>query len=319
MQAARRLPRAVAHAGDELARRAGRMQGNRAAVAGDEMPRFGHAGHLDLQPLDRRVHISHGAAGARFLAEHVPRFERLPQFDMDAAPRDRTVHREPELQVRREPLRLHRIPAPPEIGEDVAEIVGHEVRQHEAIVELRVPANQRLIVGGLPEAGNERAQQELLRQAHLRVRRHLERAQLDESLPAAARFRRVELVDAELGAVRVAGQIDQQMPEHAIDQPRRRLAAARAPARTRSRARGANRSGPRRRADAGSSGRRRAPRRGTTATGDCASSRAGCAADRAAAGTGLSAGVAPPSTMWLPPPVPVCRPSSMNFSVPSRL
>ena len=22
--------------------------------------------------------------------------------------------------------------------------------------------------------------------------------------------------------------------------------------------------------------------------------------------------------MWLPPPVPVCRPSSMNFSVPSR-
>jgi hypothetical protein len=33
---------------------------------------------------------------------------------------------------------------------------------------------------------------------------------------------------------------------------------------------------------------------------------------------GLSAGVAPPRTMWLPPPVPVCRPSSMNFSVPSR-
>jgi hypothetical protein len=23
--------------------------------------------------------------------------------------------------------------------------------------------------------------------------------------------------------------------------------------------------------------------------------------------------------MWFPPPVPVCRPSSMNFSVPSRV
>ena len=29
-------------------------------------------------------------------------------------------------------------------------------------------------------------------------------------------------------------------------------------------------------------------------------------------------GVAPPRTIWLPPPVPVCRPSSMNFSVASR-
>jgi len=34
---------------------------------------------------------------------------------------------------------------------------------------------------------------------------------------------------------------------------------------------------------------------------------------------GLSAGVAPPSTKWLPPPVPVWRPSSMNFSVDSRV
>ena len=33
---------------------------------------------------------------------------------------------------------------------------------------------------------------------------------------------------------------------------------------------------------------------------------------------GLSAGVLAPSTMWLPPPVPLWRPSIMNFSVPSR-
>ena len=31
-----------------------------------------------------------------------------------------------------------------------------------------------------------------------------------------------------------------------------------------------------------------------------------------------SAAVAPPIVTWLPPPVPVWRPSSMNFSVPSR-
>jgi hypothetical protein len=34
---------------------------------------------------------------------------------------------------------------------------------------------------------------------------------------------------------------------------------------------------------------------------------------------GLSAGVAAPSVTWLPPPVPVWRPSSMNFSVPRRV
>ena len=34
---------------------------------------------------------------------------------------------------------------------------------------------------------------------------------------------------------------------------------------------------------------------------------------------GLSAGVAPPITMWLPPPVPVWRPSVMNFSADRRL
>jgi hypothetical protein len=30
-------------------------------------------------------------------------------------------------------------------------------------------------------------------------------------------------------------------------------------------------------------------------------------------------GVAPPTTTWLPPPVPVWRPSIMNLSAPSRL
>ena len=99
----------------------------------------------------------------------------------------------------------------------------------------------------------------------------------------------------------------------------RRVAARRHLARTRSRARGANRCVLRPRADADSSGRRRAPRTGTTATGDCASSRAGCGADRAGAGTDCRPASRPPSTMWLPPPVPVCRPSSRNFSVPSRV
>ena len=78
-----------------------------------------------------------------------------------------------------------------------------------------------VVVRLLPEPRHQRPQQQLLREAHPRVRRHLERAELDQPQPAGRRVGRVQLVDAELGAVRVARDVDQQMAEHAIDQPRR--------------------------------------------------------------------------------------------------
>ena len=62
-----------------------------------------------------------------------------------------------------------------------------------------------------------------------------------------------------------------------------------------------------------------AARTGSSGTGGCASTAAGWPAARACAGTGESAGVAPPSTKWLPPPVPVWRPSVMNFSADRRV
>ncbi len=153
MEAAWRLPRAIADARHELARRAGRLQRNRAAVAGEEMARFGHAGDLDLQPFDRRIDVADRAARAGLFPEHVPRLERLAQLDVHAAPRDRPERREPELEVRCEPVGLHRIAAAAEIVEHVAEVVGHEVGQHEAVVELRAPARQRLIVGASSRSG----------------------------------------------------------------------------------------------------------------------------------------------------------------------
>ena len=51
------------------------------------------------------------------------------------------------------------------------------------------------------------------------MRRHLERAELDEAEPAAGSVGGVELVDGELGAVRVAGEVHEQVAEQAIDQP----------------------------------------------------------------------------------------------------
>ena len=93
-------------------------------------------------------------------------------------------------------------------------------------MQLGAPARQaRRRIGLAPEARDQRAQQQLLREAHARVRRHLEGAQLEQAEAAGGAVGRVQLVDAELGAVRVAGDVDQQVAEQAVDQPgRRRLA-----------------------------------------------------------------------------------------------
>jgi hypothetical protein len=60
------------------------------------------------------------------------------------------------------------------------------MRQHEAVVQRGAPAHQRLLVGLGPEARHQRAQQQHLRQAHARVRRHLEGAELDQPEPPEA-------------------------------------------------------------------------------------------------------------------------------------
>ena len=75
-----------------------------------------------------------------------------------------------------------------------------------------------------PEAGDERAHQELLGEAHARMRRHLEGAHLEQAEAAGRAVGRIELVDAELGAMGVAGDVDEQIAQQPVDQPRRRLA-----------------------------------------------------------------------------------------------
>lgn len=54
------------------------------------------------------------------------------------------------------------------------------------------------------------------------MRRHFEGAQLEQAAPAGSAVGRIELVDAELGAMRVAGDVDQHVAEDAVDQPGRR-------------------------------------------------------------------------------------------------
>ena len=109
-----------------------------------------------------------------------------------------------------------------QIAQHIGEILPDEMRQHPAVVDFAVPADERFLIGILPEPGDQAAQHEVLRETHLIVRRHLEVAHFQQAEAAGGAVRAVELVDAELGAVRVAGGIDQQVAERAVHIPRQR-------------------------------------------------------------------------------------------------
>ena len=164
--------------------------GTRWPLHGDGETVADEPARLDLQAFERAVHVTHRAAAAGFFAEHVPRFERGAQFDLHIALRQIADARETKFKMRREPLELERITGLAQIADDILEIRFAKMRQHPAVMNVRAPAHEAVCVRLLPEFRDEAAQQEMLREAHPRVRRHFERAHLDEAEPAAAAFRR---------------------------------------------------------------------------------------------------------------------------------
>ena len=141
---------------------------------------------------------------------------------MDAVGLDLAAEREAELGLRLEPVRAHVEAVLAQVAQHVEEVLPDEVRQHEAVVQQRAPAGELAGDRGVPEPGDQRADHQRLRQRHARVGGHLEAAELDEAEAAGRAVGRIELVDADLGAVGVAGDVDEQVPEQAVDEPRRR-------------------------------------------------------------------------------------------------
>src|SRR5262245_14554898 len=148
------LPGAIAHGSNKLAVGTGGIQWHSAAIAGNQVPAVGHAVDLDLQPFDRRVYIANGPSSAGFFTQYMPWFQRLAQFQLDAALVHRAVPREAKLEVWSKPIRLHRVPRLFEIQEDVFEVLFYEMRQQKPVVQLCAPAHQSCLVRSPPETGN---------------------------------------------------------------------------------------------------------------------------------------------------------------------
>ena len=103
--------------------------------------------------------------------------------------------------------------------DDFGDVGGRVERKQEAVVQLGAPAHERAGVrlGGEPR--DERTHEQRLHERHARVRRHLEAAQLEQAEPAPFRVRAEQLVDAQLGAVRAAGDVDEELAEQPVDEP----------------------------------------------------------------------------------------------------
>src|SRR5260370_10403983 len=165
-------PRLEADARDVLAGSSGRAQWQAAAVAGEDMARGVEALQFDLQALDRGIHEAGGAAARRLFAQDIPGFERLAQLQPDAAVGDLAVNRKTELALGVEPFRVEAIAFAADFLEHVEEILPYEILKHEAVVQRRAPAHHGAVERLAAEPGDERAQQQLLREAHTRIGRH---------------------------------------------------------------------------------------------------------------------------------------------------
>gem|GEM_PF-4927315 len=99
------------------------------------------------------------------------------------------------------------------------DVPGQEV----SVRQICPPPHEATSVGLVPESGDQRADKQRLDQCHLRIRRHLEGSKRHGAQSATIAVGAKEFVDAKLGTVSVAGEVDEYMPEQAVDQPRRHV------------------------------------------------------------------------------------------------
>ncbi len=197
----RRLPGLEADAGDRDARVAGRRQRHAPAVAGDGVAlgvRGPRASPAAVRPRYRR-----SARCRRWRPARPSRARaRAPgEFQLHALVLDLAAEREAEFELRRRTIpgrgRSRCCLRSSSTSRKSAQTI---MRQHEAIVQRRAPADEAAVERVLPEARDEGADQQLLREAHARIGRHLEAAELDQAEPAGRAVGRIQLVDADFAS-----------------------------------------------------------------------------------------------------------------------
>ena len=221
VEAVRRGPGPEPDPGDIQALAPGRAQRHDLAVDEHRVALGDQAVRAQLDPLDRGVDVAGRPAAALLLAEHVPGLDRVADLEPQVAGLELADQRAAQIHERPVGGRIELDPALGQEPEHVLEVLPHPPREQELVVQARAPADQRVLVGALGQGRDQPADEQHLGDGHARVRGHLERAELDQAL-AAGRGPPVEqLVDRQLGAVAVAADVDEQITEQQIAEPRR--------------------------------------------------------------------------------------------------
>jgi len=113
-------------------------------VACDDVALLEPTAHLHLDALHRGVDEAHRPPAPASSPSTCQALERLSELHLDAAHGDPAEPRKPELEVRREVLGREVEACSPQIVEDVHEVLPHEGRQHEVVVEARPQRTGRL-------------------------------------------------------------------------------------------------------------------------------------------------------------------------------
>ena len=91
-------------------------------------------------------------------------------------------------------------------------------------MERDAPADKAAFKGRFPEHAYQGPNQQHLEKTHSHMRRHFECSQFEQAELQTQTLGRKKLVNAELGAMRVPGYIDQEIAEQGIHNPRRAIA-----------------------------------------------------------------------------------------------
>src|SRR4029453_18302057 len=96
----------------------------------------------------------------------MPRLERVPQFEPDAAVGDGAIKRKTKLALGMKPLRIEVIAGAAKTFQNFEKFLPNEVLQHELVVQGRTPTYRRAALWLAPEPGEPGAPERPLGPAH---------------------------------------------------------------------------------------------------------------------------------------------------------
>src|SRR5437868_11225566 len=152
------LPRPVSNSGYVFSLHICFVKRHNLFVANDQETGIVHAINFHLETFQRGIHITRRPSDRALLTQHMPGLECMPDFHGYSSLSDRAVIRKAKLQMRLEPIQMYVASIFSQMFDHFLEIFSDEVWKQKSIMQFCSPADERLLIGLLPEKRNQGAQ-----------------------------------------------------------------------------------------------------------------------------------------------------------------